>query len=161
MTRVRYATASSVMLLRRMPSAARMRDRIATMSSRAEFWLIVPLCFGYFVVVSVVSLLVGHTQTISDRGAFGLVAFELVALAVVWQVAAIRGWTLSSLGLRPSSRLSVEGIFLYVAVVIGLRLVYILLWSLAADMSRLRVPVKANALTLAGVIVVSLINPLF
>ncbi len=138
-----------------------MRDRIASMNARTEFWLVVILCFGYFVVVSAVYLLVGHISTITDRGAFSLAAFELIALAAVWQIGVIRGWSFGSFGLRVSWRLVFGGVITYAGVIIGLRLFYILLWSLAFDLNRLRVPVKAGALTLAGVIVVSLINPVF
>src|SRR5437762_10899906 len=137
-----------------------MRNLIEKLSARAEFWLIVLVSFGYFIVGSSLAFVTHRGHVLSDRWAVGIVVFELlVALFVVW-IGQIRGWTLGNLGLRPTWRYTGAGVLLYLAATISVNAFYMFVASIYGA-SIPRAMLTAHGLSFSAVAIVTIINPLF
>ncbi|HXH37408.1 MAG TPA: CPBP family intramembrane glutamic endopeptidase [Thermoanaerobaculia bacterium] len=99
-----------------------MRERIRNLSSRAEFFLIITLCFGYFIGSSLTVLLRHiHTFELSTFRVMRGIATEIAILAVTGWILHIRGWRLS----RLSKRISWRGVLAGVPLVVAYFLLYL------------------------------------
>jgi membrane protease YdiL (CAAX protease family) len=98
-----------------------MNERVRRLSARAEFWVVVSLCFLYFVATSLAVLLlrVQKFQLTTGRTIRGIVTETLILAVVSWFLH-VRGWQWS----RISSRLTVRGVLLGIPLFIGYYLLY-------------------------------------
>jgi uncharacterized protein len=97
------------------------KDRLRSLSDRAEFWLIITLCFAYFVATSLAVLLLRMTRFELTTGrALRGVAVELALLAIAGWILKVRGFDFSRLTRRPTWASILGG----VPLVIGYLLLY-------------------------------------
>jgi len=76
-------------------------EAIRKLSPRAEFFLVITLCFGYFIVLSVAELLMGMKEfRLTTPKLLFAIAFEVILLAATAVILRARGWTLDRIGLR-------------------------------------------------------------
>src|SRR4051812_21160860 len=76
-------------------------EAIRKLSPRAEFFLVITLCFGYFVVLSVAEVLMGMKEfRLTTPKLLFAIAFELTLLATTAVILRARGWTFERIGLR-------------------------------------------------------------
>jgi membrane protease YdiL (CAAX protease family) len=80
-----------------------MEARIRALSDRAEFWLIITLCFAYYVATSLTALLLRVTTLELTTGrALRGIATEVALLAIAAWILKIRGFDFSRLTRRPT-----------------------------------------------------------
>jgi membrane protease YdiL (CAAX protease family) len=136
------------------------RRFIWALSDRAEFWLVVILAFGYFIVGSVQAF-VQHRQGVrTDAWAAWLVLFEIAILAIIAWIAHVRGWSLLSLGVRVTWPLTGAGLLLYVVAIVTVGIVYVLVAS-AVPGGVPAAAVGSAKLSWTAVIVVSIVNSFY
>ena len=98
--------------------------KIRDLSPRAEFFLIVAICFGYFICNSAIVLLLRiHRFEMTTGRVLRGTAVELLSLALAGWILHQRGWTL-----RPMGRFSFAAALAGVPLAIG----YFILYFLAA-----------------------------
>jgi uncharacterized protein len=141
-----------------------MRHFIQSLSGRAEYAIVLLSAFGYLVFSNVVLLL--HPTAIppiSQRHLVFLLVYESVILLLLCAFLHMRGWTMKSLGIRPTAKDTLIGVGLAVAVYVA----YVLVWW-AASAAGMHATYAGNnreladrSLTLPAVIGVSLLNPIF
>ena len=134
------------------------RTAVQRMSRRAEFWLIVFLAFGPYIVGSTRIFLSGRPVVLTDRWALELAVGDGIVFGLVAMIARVRGWSLRGLGLQPSWRLTGAGLLLYLAGSLTLSVGY----ALASAVHTIPdAPMTAGSLSLWAVLLVSVLNPIF
>jgi membrane protease YdiL (CAAX protease family) len=132
------------------------------LSPRTEFFVVILVAFGYFLLGSVLSVFLpagsGH---ISEGHLRFLLVYELFVFSVLWLFLHVRGWRLQQLGLRISLRDSLVGIgFVFLVYVI-----YIVLWLLFSgffpEISQQSKHLVTADISLLTLILISVVNPIF
>jgi uncharacterized protein len=140
------------------------RRLIEALSPAAEFAIVVLGAFGYFIVVSLVTVVShGRRVTISNHHLGALLVYELILLLVLGGFLRIRGWTIARFDIRPSARETLKGFGLaglaYVIYVLAL-IAIAALWPQAIRALRAS-GVSSPGISLVAVIAVSILNPVF
>jgi membrane protease YdiL (CAAX protease family) len=138
---------------------------IRNLPASAEFCIVIVICFGLSLfggIRGIVSHLmhVARPIPISDRTVLWLVSYELVAFTIVLWIARIRGWSMTTFGLRVSWKWTGAGILLAM-VVLAVLIVQTALFNLLNPPSGNVAPLTNGGLTLPFVILVTVINPIF
>jgi len=144
-----------------------MRNLIRALSDRAEVIIVIMAAFGYFILISLLvafmhpSASASAASSISQSGLNGLVVQETIMFALLWGFLHVRGWRFATVGLVPSLRDSMTGI----GIVVLMYMIYTVMWMV---LGRLIIGYHAQAdtqvvhsLSLATIIAVSVINPVF
>jgi membrane protease YdiL (CAAX protease family) len=140
------------------------RKYLNSLSTTAEFVIVITVAFGFFVVVNIVDVISPQPPTrFSDAQLVSLLAYEIGIGVPLLAFLYMRGWTVERIGLRPSLAdtgvgvgLSLMGYFAFYAAYWMVALV----WPEAAQ-AMARQQIGSQALSLPVVVAVSLINPLF
>ena len=142
-----------------------MRRFIQSLSPSAEFAIVVLVAFGYVIVISVLAAFGRYPQAgqLTDRHLITLLIYELALLALLLGFLRLRGWTLDRFGIRIGAVETLTGFALagaaYLAYVLLVYAVYAV-WPRAAY--AITSPhVSSTGISLATVIAVSIINPVF
>jgi len=76
-------------------------EAIRKLSPRSEFFLVITLCFGYFIVLSVAEVLMGMKEfRLTTSKLLFAITFEVILLAATAVILRARGWTIDRIGLR-------------------------------------------------------------
>lgn len=141
-----------------------MNTRKGILPPIAEFFIVVGIAFGYFIWSSLAALAAtSPAPHITDTHLAFLVFYEIGVFAALWTFLRYRGWTFRRLGLKPGWRESAVGIGIAGAAYA----IYLLAWTIAAQLPDDTVrqigqtPLIAPGLSMATVLAVSLVNPLF
>lgn len=142
------------------------KDFLQSLSTRTEFTLVLGIAFGWACLMSMLVVLNGFPADASvfdDLALYSTILMEIVVLLLLGLLLQQRGWRLDDFHLRPSLRGSLQGVMLAALCL----LIYFLLANLvnavlpnAFDASNQSVVISPS-LSLAPIILVSLINPLF
>ena len=118
-----------------------MRRAIEKLSPRAEFFLILTLCFGYFIVGSTWQLLRGlaDREFTTTRTIIAIV-MELAMLSAAAWVLHIRGWPLHTLGFRFSWGTLLASIPLFFAWIVLYWTVWRVVCSFYPDVQNVALP---------------------
>jgi membrane protease YdiL (CAAX protease family) len=138
---------------------------IQSFSPSAEFIIVIVVAFGYVIGISVLAAFGRYPQAgqLTDRHLFALLIYELVLLALLLGFLRLRGWTLDRFGIRIGAAETLVGFALagaaYLAYVLLIYTIYAV-WPRAAY--AIASPhVSSTGISLATVIAVSIINPVF
>jgi len=137
---------------------------IRNLSPAAEFWLVIALCFGVMLFKSfddaLFHLFVGpRRHPITDFMFLSMGVYELAAMAAVYWIGRIRGWSFASFGLRVTWKGTGAGILLLIAVELALACQSTLLQL--SHLSGGYASQFSGALTLPTIAINSLTNPVF
>ena len=143
-----------------------MKDFLQSLNIRTEFTLVLGIAFGWSCLMSILVVLNGFPPDASvfdDQALYATIIMEIVVLLLLGLLLQQRGWRLDDFHLRPSAQGSLHGVMLAVLCLA----IYFLLANLVGAIS----PNAFNAtnqsvvispsLSLAPIMLVSLINPLF
>lgn len=143
-----------------MKKPSRIRDLVLGISDRTELWLVVLLAFSP-VIDACLAVAFAHGRGFDSDGSFFLnSAIQLAILALVVWISRVRGWSIRELGLHPSWRLTAIGILLFPAMAIILLGLSVALRSLVPSYFT-HPPAPVIQLSLASILVTSVVNPLF
>lgn len=141
-----------------------MKDMIKSLSLKAEFALVIGISFGYFILGSLVYVLSPRSSApITQRHMVSLIFYEAAVLSAVLWFLKQRGWAFDDFKLKLSIRTTGYGILLAISAYIS----YALLWLFASFISPAFVtsvsqsPLVSNDISVANIVVGSIINPLF
>jgi len=141
------------------------RKLVQSLSPSAEFAIVVLVAFGYFVVISVLAAFGRYPQAgeLTDRHLISLLIYELVLLTLLLSFLRLRGWTTDRFGIRIGAVETLTGFALaggdYLAYALVVYTVYAV-WPRAAY--AITSPhISSPGVSLATVIAVSIINPVF
>lgn len=142
-----------------------MRRFIQGLSPSAEFAVVVLGAFGYFVAISLAAVFWrnGQAAQVSDRHLLALLAYELVLLLLLLGFLRLRGWTIDRFGVQVSAGETLTGFGLAGAAYVAYVLVFVVVaaaWPQAAQAMQTS-GLASPGISLATVIAVALINPLF
>ena len=139
-----------------------MNDAIRKLSPRWEFALVTTLCFGYFVVSSVLILFrdVREVRLTTPR-LVGGVAIELVMIGLTLWIVRVRGWSWDRLGLRFSWGAAAAGLPLFIWYMLLYWLTYIAVAMLYPSVRSLHPPRIVPAAPVAMMLLFILVNSLF
>ena len=140
--------------------------------SPVEFALVIGVAFGYLIVASIGTLLSGRTvghetvaRSFGDAHMYALVVYELIVTPVILAVLYIGGWRLRDLKISPSVSGTVLGLTIFSGMWLGewafswlMQVVFPAMRSIHEVLAAYR---PAEAPSLAAIVLVSLINPLF
>jgi membrane protease YdiL (CAAX protease family) len=141
------------------------RRLIQSLAPSAEFAVVVLGAFGYLVVISVLAAFGRYPQAgqLSDPHLIRLMAYELVLLALLLGFLRLRGWTIDRFGIRLGAGETLIGFGLAGLAYLAYVLVFIavaLAWPQAAR--AIGSPhISSTGVSLATVIAVAVINPMF
>jgi uncharacterized protein len=139
-----------------------LRARIKNLSPRGEFFLIISLCFPYFIATSLFALLLRlRTFELSSGRAIRGIATELVILAVAGWILRVRGQRLSRLSRPFSWPALLGGLPLaagYILLLWTVHFIVVWVYPAAAHLTTMRMIPRAPV-TLLGVLI--LVNSLF
>lgn len=131
------------------------------LSASAELVLINLLCFGPFVVLSVVGLAARETVLVfDDRDALRIVVIEVVCGAIAALLLRARGWTLQDLGLRISLPQTIGGMLLLIGSLLLISTFYEVV-RYATGMEPDAITASQTKLTWPVLIALTLANPLY
>jgi len=128
-----------------------------------EIAAVMALCFGPLVALSLIAVFSRKTTTLTDGRLFGIVAYELAAMAAATAILRARGWTLRDLA--PERPGPVD-----VAIGLGAALAAVAATIFLAMLARRatgawhagpELTVAKGSLHLAPILLASLVNPLF
>lgn len=97
---------------------------------------------------------------LSDRTVLWLVCYELLAFMIVLGVARIRGWSLTTFGLRVSWKWTGAGLLLLIVTLVALSFQTLIFNLLNPPVGKVE-PLTNGGLTLPFVILLTVINPIF
>jgi uncharacterized protein len=134
-------------------------ERIRNLSPRGEYFLIITLCFAYFVVTSLTALLL-HIRAfeLSSGRVIRGITTELVILAVAAWILRVRGWKMSRLSRRFSWLALLAGLPLFIGYILlywATSLLVIWVYPAASRMTTMRMVPSAPIALLAVFIVVN------
>jgi CAAX protease family protein len=139
-----------------------MREAIRNLSPRGEFFLIVGICFGYFSISSIITLLRGvrefHMTT--PRVLFGI-AIEVTVLVVSAWILRIRGFDFGRLGLRFRWPAFLAGIPLIIATLVIYWATYALAAWLYPAVRQMQTPKMIHSASIVVMTLFILLNSLF
>jgi membrane protease YdiL (CAAX protease family) len=136
-----------------------MRERIKNLSPRGEFFLIITICFAYFIGSSLTVLLLRtRTFELTPGRVMRGIATEIAILVIAASILRIRGWRLSRLSRPFSWRASLAGLPLFVGYIVlylTTALAVVAVYPAAAHLATMRMIPRAPFLLLAVFIVVN------
>jgi membrane protease YdiL (CAAX protease family) len=138
---------------------------IRNLPTPIEFCFVILICFGLSIFTSIRGI-VSHLMhaakpfPLSNSTALWLVGYELLAFAVVLWIARVRGWSMTTFGLRVSWKWTGAGILLLIVVLVALSFQTVI-FNLLNPPSGNVAPLTNGGLTLPFVILVTVINPIF
>ncbi|HKR67071.1 MAG TPA: CPBP family intramembrane glutamic endopeptidase [Thermoanaerobaculia bacterium] len=135
-----------------------MRAILQRLSPRGEFWLVLVLAFGYFVVRSTMAFFAGSARVLTTRWAVSLVAYEIIMLAIVIGIAKARGWSWRELAPRPTLLGTIGGLVLSFGCTMLVSVSY-LVTSIFVRVPK--PPITSQSLALWAIVLIALINPIF
>jgi membrane protease YdiL (CAAX protease family) len=137
-----------------------MRAFIRNLSAPAEFALVMFLAFGVSILFQVLSITRHGQEPIAFTNHLFLwsVVGELTILCIVLWIGRVRGWSLTSFGLRISWKNTGGGFLLFVVVVLAMAAIDLLLPRLIHTQDP---QITASGVTLPFIILLSVINPVF
>ena len=135
---------------------------IRRLSGATEFVFVTLVCYWWAIAANAVAVVgqvmqVGMPVEVDDGRMLTLVAIELVGLAVASWIGYVRGWSVWSLGLRPTWAGTGAGVLLAAATAAALGL-FGLLVNLAYP-GAVRFESVPGSLSLAVIVLVSAVNP--
>lgn len=143
------------------------KSLIRNLPAPVEFCLVMGIAFGLAIVANGAGNF-RHFAThrvagahkdiaITNEGMVTAVVFQLVELSIILWIGRIRGWSLKSFGLRPSWKLTAEGVLLFIAFSLVGRVIRMVaaLFDASIDFHRV------HQVTLPFVLLITAINPLF
>jgi membrane protease YdiL (CAAX protease family) len=141
------------------------RRFIQALPRSAEFAIVVVGAFGYFVVISLAAVFQHNAQVeqVSDRHLLVLLAYELILLVLLLGFLRLRGWTVHRFDVRLTAGETLVGFALAGLAYLAYVLVFVAVaaaWPQAAQAMQTSV-ISSPGLSLASVIAVSLVNPVF
>jgi len=136
-----------------------MRERIRNLSNRAEFFLIISICFAYYICTSLIGLLLRiRTYEMTTGRLLRGITTELAILLLAGWILHVRGWRLS----RLSKRFSWPGFLGGFPLFVGYMLLYwtvgialVLFYPDASHLSGMRMVPRAPVALMVVFIVVN------
>lgn len=137
-----------------------------SLSARSEFVVVVAVAFGYFIYVSLLTVLAPATSSlaqapITDAGLRWLVIHEVTVTALLATWLWTRGWRFAELGLGFAGRDLLPAVLLTLGAYATYQVVVVageIAWTgFAASSDGL----ASGAITLAAALAVSIVNPIF
>lgn len=139
-----------------------MEQLIRAMPPRAEFFVVILVAFGYFLLGSILSLLAPNPDApISEAGLQFLIVYELVVALVLIGFLWARGWGRKQLGFTPTARDTGLGVGLAVVAYVAYAAVWFLASRLLSGLEEQAGGLVAPGLSLVTVLAVSVLNPIF
>ncbi len=144
-----------------------MKSIIRNLSAPTEFCLVIFICFGLTIFansiwiirhVSHVPLTPSNVVRLNNDGIVVSMILELLTLGIALLIGRIRGWSLTTFGLRPSWKWTGVGALLFFAFVLaqrGLGMLTRMVFHSPVDFHRI------SHLTIPFIILISVINPIF
>lgn len=136
-----------------------MRERIKNLSPRGEFFLIITICFAYFIGSSLTLLLLRrHTFELTPGRLVRGITTELAILAAAGWVLHVRGWRMSRLSGPFSWQAALAGVPLFVGYIALFWITTIVATSIyppAARLTGVRLTPRAPFLLFAAFIVLN------
>ena len=134
-------------------------------SARTDFAIIILGAFGWFIVVSFISVVwhSPHAMTISNTQLVFLLVHELIVLPLLAAFLYVRGWTVKRLGIHVSAPETLSGFALAIAGYLSAIIAYsivLAIWPQAAQAMN-ATTFGAGKLSLAAVIAVAIVKPIF
>jgi membrane protease YdiL (CAAX protease family) len=135
---------------------------LRNLSARAEFSLVISICFGFQIVsacLAIVSRWQHGTPLQVQYGparVLGTVILELICLAALLGIGRIRGWSFSTFGLRISWKGTAEGLALYCGTTLAA-----IAFALMLVVLHVPKPPRLVGATLPFAILLSVVNPVF
>lgn len=139
-----------------------MRDEIRRLSPRSEFFFVVAVSFGFFIIVSIYTLLrrVQRFDMTTGRAVRGI-AIEMVILGVVVAFLHMRRYDFAALGLRFSFGAFFAGVPVFVLAILAYWFTYFVAIVVYAPVRDLQPPRMAATAPFALLIVLIVVNSLF
>jgi len=129
-----------------------------------EFTVIITIAFGPLILESLLSVFLPHQPAkFSDGQLASLLVYETAILAALFGFLHLRGWTLAQLGLRPTIADTFIGVALALVGDLATVAAYWIVasvWPQAAE-TMMSTQMGTQELSLAVVVAVSVINPIF
>jgi len=146
----------------------RLKSFIRNFSAVTEFFLVIFICFGATIVITLVWLMrhfsdglhmpASGVVHLRNDGVITTVIIELFTLGIVLWMGRIRGWSLATFGFRPSWTETGAGVLLFAAFLLVQHVIGWLtrgVFHSAVDFHR------ASHLAIPFIILISAVNPLF
>lgn len=137
---------------------------MTALSRRIEFWVVVTVAFGYFIAGSVWAAWFAQPSddlAFSDASMIGLILTELVLFSLLAPLLWWRGWRPEALGLGFTWRDVGVGCALFLACIIAASLLMTGLALMADGMGPLWTRMEGAPLSVAAIVAVSIVNPIF
>jgi uncharacterized protein len=142
-----------------------MKAFIRNLPASVEFCFVILVCFGLSLFTSIRGIAnhlmhVAKPFPLSDRIVLLLVCNELLAFAIVVWIARVRGWSVTTFGLRVSWKWTGAGILLLIVTLVALTFQTTVFNYLNPPAGKIE-PLTNGGLTMPFVILLSVINPIF
>lgn len=142
-----------------------MQHFIRALPPAAEFVIVITICFGYFILVSLWTAFGPVAETAiavhDESSLIGLLLVEMLLLGPAVLFLMMRGWRLADFKFGVSLRSSGEGIVLFVATYLLFLVMYSGLVTLAGGAERFAMDASSIQANLFVVLLVSIVNPVF
>ncbi len=146
------------------------RQYLRALSPRAEFSIVIAGAFGLFIFHSFREVFhPAPPGRISEAHLQFLLLYEPLTLAALLTFLAVRGWTLSDIGLRPSAKGTLLDTLIGLGLALAAYLAYAAAWTAAMTLFPVQLTQAAIAhrslvapgIHLTTAVAVSLVNPIF
>jgi uncharacterized protein len=137
---------------------------IASWSRWTEFTVVILGAFGYFIFCNIVALFdQGIRQPVDESDIRFILVYQLIVIAILWQILRARGWTLEHIDMRPTVIRTLQGFgLLIVAHVVFVGIVMLLVNVLPQLLPPPRTsPVAAPSIGLDLLILGVVVNSIF
>ena len=140
-----------------------MQEYVKSISPGVEFSIVVLVAFGYFIVGSILSLLLPHStgMPITQSHLFFLMIYEPIVVFILWKFLSLRGWNLKQIGFSPDLYDSMVGVGLFVITYLVNFFVLIIFVPFSQGIYDQVTNMVEPNLGLSTVLAVSVINPIF
>lgn len=139
-----------------------MRSAIQKLSPRTEFFLIVSLCFGYFVVTSATLLLRGiHEYKLTTPVVIRGIVVETAIMVIAGWILHLRGWTFRRLGFQFSWLGILAGVPLFLVYIVLYWGGYLLVVGINPAAQHLQVVTMVPAAPAALFVLLIIVNSIF
>jgi membrane protease YdiL (CAAX protease family) len=142
-----------------------MQHYIRALPPAAEFVIVITICFGYFILVSLLSAFGPAAETTAavydEASLIGLLLIEALLLGPAVLFLLLRGWRLADFELGVSLRSSGEGIVLFALTYLLFLVMYFGLAALAGNEDMFALGSSSYRPNLLVAVLVSIVNPVF
>lgn len=142
-----------------------MQHYIRALPPAAEFVIVITICFGYFILASLLSTFTPVAETTAalydDSSLIGLLFIEALLFGPAALVLFLRGWRLADFRFGMTLRSSGQGIALFVATYLLFLVIYTGLVTLAGGAEHFASGASSYEPSLLVVLMVSIVNPVF